>query len=319
MARSHKLEFLHLLERNCRVADNLEAEQREPGGRDTTEVPRCHLTFSRPVIAAFTLLCLVIIVPNVSLWLSLERSRNERNKEQLFWLICHPGYTSEQRSRAFAELLWLGNREWRSARLARLDLAGAQLAGASISQARMEGCKLSAAELVEADLRHTQFDQADLSGADLSRANLFECDLFKADLRGAIFMSANLRGAELGQSDAADAKFVDADMTAARLDLATLTNADFRLADLTEANLSLADLSSANLLRANFSNANLDQANLSNSNWWRAKGLSANQVAEFEKLHPPSEDAGETLKQDFEKWLAEQDAVQPTNDQSKSE
>ena len=129
------------------MPQNLETEGHVATGRDGVTKLRCHVTFSRPVIVVLVLLCLLVIVPNVLQWSMLNQFRSQRNKEQQFWLLCHPGFTDEHRRQAFAELLWQGNREWRSARLARLDLTGIQLAGASIEQAHMEGCNLSGAEL----------------------------------------------------------------------------------------------------------------------------------------------------------------------------
>ena len=277
-------------------------------GSDGANPLRCHVTVSRSIFVALVLLCLLSIIPSFLMWSMLDQLRNQRNKEQQFWVLCHPGFTNQQRRDAFAELLWQGNREWRSARLARLDLTGIQLAGASIQQAHMEGCNLSDADLAEALLQQTQFDQADLSGTDLSRANLFECDLLKSDLSGATLIGVDLRGADIGQSNAADAKFVSANMMAARLELTVLTNADLRLANLVEADLSLADLTSANLFRADLTDANLHQANLTNANWWRALGLTADKIAELDRLYPPSEDADENLRQDYQRWREEQDS-----------
>jgi uncharacterized protein YjbI with pentapeptide repeats len=293
------------------MAESSKLDANESGVPPDPDSPPCRVTFSRPVVAAFALLCLLTTFPNVMLWLTLDHMQKQRNKEQLFWLLCHPGYTNEHRSRAFAELLWQGNREWRSAHLARLDLRGAHLAGASITQAHMEGCKLSGADLAGAELQQTQLDQADLAGADLSDANLLECDLIKADLRGAVFDGADLRGAALGQTNAADARFVSANMAATGLALAVLTNADLRLANLAEADLSLADLTSANLFRANLTDADLSHAIMSDSNWWRATGLKPQQIEQLRQRHPPSQNADKALRQDFQKWLAEQESASP--------
>ena len=137
-------------------------------GGDGANPLRSPKAFTPSIFVALVLLCLLSLIPSFLTWSMLNQLRNQRNKEQQFWVLCHPGFTNQQRRDAFAELLWQGNREWRSARLARLDLTGIQLAGASIQQAHMEGCDLSHADLAEALLQQTQFDQADLSGADLS-------------------------------------------------------------------------------------------------------------------------------------------------------
>lgn len=299
------------------------AENRTDAGRSATveygsHPVRCHLTLSRSVLFAFVFLCVLTSIPSFLLWSALNEWHDVRNKERQFWVLCHPGFTDEQRRNAFAELLWHGNREWRSARLSRLDLTGIQLAGASIQQSHLEGCDLSGADMAEALLQGTQLDQADLSGADLSRAKLYESDLLKADLSGATFVGADLRGSDIGQSNAADAKFVSANMMATRLVLTVLTNADLRLANLVEADLSLADLTSANLFRANLTDANLHQTNLSNANWWRAIGLSADAITELRELYPPSDDASDKLTQDYQKWLQEQDSVPPADNSEAS-
>jgi len=286
------------------MTENQDLDKRVGHVGSSPVTPR-HQAIWRWTFMVVVLFCLAT-VPNILLWGKFVRLENQRNKEHMFWLLCQPGYTSEQRSQAFSELLWQGNQEWRSARLGRLDLTGAQLAGANVQQAHMEGCILAGADLSHAVLRKTQLDQADLSNCDLSGADLFEADLLKADLRGAVFHDANLQGADVGQTNATGTQFVSADMSGARLDLAILTNADLRLAKLVEADLSLADLSSANLAGTDLTNADLTRADLSDANWWRAIGLTTKLIEQFTELYPPSDQAAKERRQDFEKWRAEQ-------------
>ncbi len=222
------------------MAEHQDLGELESDAVKATEMPRYRVTLSWPVTGAVVVLCLAIGIPNILLWRKLDRLQTERDKEHLFWVLCQPGYTNDQRSQAFSELMWQGNREWRSAARSPGPY-GAQLRGADVQQAHMEGCNLSVADLAEAVLRQTQFDQADLSGSDLSGADLFEADLLKADLRETVLIRADLRGADIGQSNAAGAKFVSTDMTGARLELAVLTNADLRLARLLGADLGLAE------------------------------------------------------------------------------
>lgn len=72
------------------------------------------------------------------------------------------------------------------------------------------------------------------------------------------------------------------------------------------ADLVEADLRQTPFDQADLSGATLEQANLKNANWWRAKGLNAPLITELKKRYPPSEDADEATKTDYQKWLAEQ-------------
>ncbi len=257
------------------------------------------------VIGAMLLL-LLIAGSHIVLWIYLSRDK-EPTKERLFWQLCQPGYTTNQREQAFSELLWLGNNEWRSARLEGLDLTGVKLAGADIQNAHMEGCILADADLSDCRLRRTHLDGANLTAADLSGANLFECDLLKSDLRRAVLIETDLRGADLGQSTADGASLIAADMTGANLELASLVGADLTRSRLVEANLRLADLTAANLARTDLTAANLNGTNLQNANWWRADGLSPDQLASLREQYPPSSDAGQAMQQDFQQWLETQE------------
>ena len=96
------------------MTKSLHVEGRELDVGNVTAQYRVNL--SLPVTIVFVLLFLAVSMPNVLLWSKLDDLRKERNKEHLFWLLCQPGYTSQQRRQAFADLLWQGNREWRSAR-----------------------------------------------------------------------------------------------------------------------------------------------------------------------------------------------------------
>ena len=194
-------------------------------GRDTIETV-AHKSRGCWWVMAVLCLCAAISAPNLFLWSKLVDLQEHRNKERWFWELCQPGYSEEDRSEAFAELLWIGNTEWRSARLQRLNLTGTQLAGADIQNAWMDGCKLIRADLTGAVLRQTHLRQSDLSRAILTRADLFEVDLLKSNLQGAVFDSADIRGGGLEQSNASGASFIGADLSGARMELIKLQGAN---------------------------------------------------------------------------------------------
>ena len=66
----------------------------------------------------------LLVLVSLNLWL-LDKNlqiQQQVSKEHLFWILCHDGASSEERSRAFVRLLADGNTEWKSARLNRLNL-----------------------------------------------------------------------------------------------------------------------------------------------------------------------------------------------------
>lgn len=262
--------------------------------------PRWHL-----LLLAVLFVGVAVGASNLYLLSKLANVEQQQNKERWFWELGQPGYSDEDRRKALAELYWIGNTEWRSARLERLDLTGIQLARADIQNAWMNGCKLTRADLTSVVLRQTKLRQSDLSEAVLTGAVLFEADLLKSNLQDAVFDHADLRGASLDQSNASRSSFINADLSAARMELIQLHDADLQAANLSEADLRLADLSRANLLEANLSNANLDQVILRDSNWWRAEGLTSTQIKSFAERFPPTEDAPESVRKDFEAWSSE--------------
>jgi Pentapeptide repeats (8 copies) len=91
--------------------------------------------------------------------------------------------------------------------------------------------------LASANLFGATVFRANLAGADLDGANLFGADLTCADLRG-----ANLTLADLGCANLAGATLAGANLTLANLTLADLTGADLAGATLTEASLGGTDL-----------------------------------------------------------------------------
>jgi hypothetical protein len=144
--------------------------------------------------------------------------------------------------------------EWRRANPGvRLDLSGANLAGADLSGANLAGTDLSNADL----------SGANLSGSILGWANLISTDLSGADLSGAMLHMANLAGADLPGANLGGANF-----SGANIFLADLSGAD-----LSGASLFMANLSSALLTGASFSMAQLKYTTLADVDLSHVIGL----------------------------------------------
>ena len=109
------------------------------------------------------------------------------------------------------------------------------------------------------NLRGTTLSQIELSGANLCHANLRGADLTDADLS-----EANLRSAKLS----------GADLSGAYLENADLSDTDLHRASLALANLGGANLSGANLNEVNLSNANLSGAKVNETRFGNNPGLS---------------------------------------------
>jgi uncharacterized protein YjbI with pentapeptide repeats len=131
-------------------------------------------------------------------------------------------------------------------RVARAQLAAANLSGASLFRANLSG----------ADLR-----KANLSGASLGEANLSGAHL-EANLSGATLIGANLSGAFLFGADLSDADLGGADLSGALLGGANLSGAILGAANLSGAILDGVDLSGAFLFGVDLSGADLFGADL---------------------------------------------------------
>ena len=93
----------------------------------------------------------------------------------------------------------LGRKNFRSANLQKIDLAGANLANinlieANLQQANLANIQLSGAKLIAADLSN-----ANLRGANLSRAKLMGANLTNADLTDADLTNADLTNVNWGE------------------------------------------------------------------------------------------------------------------------
>ncbi|MFB2978239.1 pentapeptide repeat-containing protein [Microseira sp. BLCC-F43] len=133
-----------------------------------------------------------------------------------------------------------GGRNFQSA-----DLRGIELAGAGLRDANLIGTLLN-----NADLRNAQLDGVKLVIADLSNGDLSNASLRKAKLMGAILRDTNLSGADLSYADLSDTDLRNANLVGAKLVGANLSAADLSGADLSGANLEGAQLSDAKLTGA---------------------------------------------------------------------
>lgn len=257
----------------------------------------------RALGAGFVLLLLALVSFNG--WLAYSHaSRSEQQEiERWFWLLCHDGSTAAERTTAFMRLVSAGNAEWKSARLSELNLAGADLPDLDLQQANVTGSDLSGANLARAKLTGSAIQLSDLTGADLSHAELAETSFLKSTLDDVNFREANMAGGSLEQSHAHNAQLILVDLTEANLLMADLTGANLTGANLTAANLDAAILRGANLALARLSNAQMRDTDFTNANWWRAQGLPSDILDEFQTRFPPTEDAPETLQNDYLLWL----------------
>lgn len=257
-------------------------------------------------LAFFGFLALFATV-TANLWLlnqTLERKRLAQ-KEHLFWVVCQPGHSAEDRADAFLKLLSLHNREWRSADLSGIDLPGVNLAEAPLDYTDFRRSDFHRANFTGAFLNQTYLQLCDLTEASLVGADLSEADLYRANLAGADLNRAKLPGARLQELKAPGAQFVVADMGNADLVMSDLSEANLSGANLEGADLEGAVLRDANLSLARFVGASYDDADFTNSNWWRARGFDAATIAVLNDQFPPTENAPEKLHSDYQDWLRE--------------
>jgi hypothetical protein len=64
-------------------------------------------------------------------------------------------------------------------------------------------------------------------------------------------------------------------------------------------------LKSANLNQTRLNGANLKDADFTDSNWWRARGLTSQQVGALQKYFAPRPNADEALRRDYAEWRRE--------------
>jgi uncharacterized protein YjbI with pentapeptide repeats len=151
------------------------------------------------------------------------------------------------------------SRDRRQIGLARSNLSGSYLKGATLAGATFFDADLSGAILIEANVSHAVF-----TGTKLVHATLIAANVAGANLTGADLTSANLMGADL-----TGANLAGANLTRAMLGSGfspTLHNKALPGANLTEANLVGANLIGANLTDANLTNAILGGVDLTSVN-----------------------------------------------------
>ena len=244
----------------------------------------------------------VLLTSNVRLMLEINESRKEDSAERLFWLLCHERSSSDERTHAFLELIKAGNTEWKSARLEKLKLAGADLADVDIQLANLRESDLTQASFRQAKLFRTSFELSDLSKADLSKANLTESTFLKAKMNGANLREALMVAASLEQVTAHDVDLILTDLTEAHLLMADLTGSNLTGANLTNANLEAAILKGANLSLTRLVGTNLKDTDFTDSNWWRAQGLDDEQLETLLQKFTPTKNARSAYKKDFLLW-----------------
>lgn len=254
------------------------------------------------VVLLWGSVALALLIWHLRLLQEQQQALRGTRREHLFWTLCQPGAPVEERTRAFTRLVADGHAEWRSAATQGLDLRGNRLVGADLTLADLSACDLREALLMEADLTGVNLRTADLTSADLTEATLDGADCLKATLDGADFHKARLRSISIEQASAVGTHFVLADLSDALLLMADLSGADLTGANLTGATLEAANLRGATLALANLTHANLDNADLTDTNWWRARGLSQEQLVRLAAEFPPSSAADPSRLQDYLLW-----------------
>jgi uncharacterized protein YjbI with pentapeptide repeats len=271
-------------------------------GRTQTRMP----TRSSLTTGFFALLGLCgIALLLCQLWIMQRQweSLHSHDRERLFWTLCQPSASVAERTAAFRQLAADGHAEWRSAASQGLDLRESRLDDAELVLADLTACDLRDASLVDADLSGCRLRTADLSGADLTNAVLDGADCLRAILDGTEFRKAQMRNCSLEQVQAVGARFVLADLSEALLLMADLSQADFTGANLSSSSIESAKLRGATLALTDLSGSNLTNADFTDSNWWRARGLTDDQLLELAAEFPPSESAGTSRIKDFELWI----------------
>jgi hypothetical protein len=254
------------------------------------------------VVTLFGLVALALLIWQVRLLQEQQQALRGVMREHLFWTLCQPTTPVEERTRAFTRLVADGHFEWRSAATQGLDLRGIRLVRAELTLADLASCDLREALLIETDLTGVSLRTADLSNADLTEATLDGADCLKAKLDGADLHKARLRSISLEQVSAVGTHFVLADLSDGMLLMADLSGADLTGANLTGATLEAANLRGATLALANLTQADLTNADLTDTNWWRARGLTREQLVTFAAEFSPTPDADPSRLQDYLLW-----------------
>ena len=255
------------------------------------------------VVWLAVLATLALLTINVWLLSRTVRVQQAVSREHAFWVLCQPGSSTAVRERAFRQLATQGNKEWRSADLHELDLAGISLPGADLQGGFFVRTIFTSANLARARFCNGSLEQADLSNADLSAADVSETQLLRAILDKANLRRARMRATSLEQVQAEGADLMLADLSDANCLMANLAGAKLDGANLSGARLEAAVLKGASLALTRLDGADLKNADFTNANWWRARGLRSDQIVFLTQTFSPTADADSALKQDYAEWL----------------
>lgn len=250
----------------------------------------------RVLISTFALL----LTGNIWLAIQNRAQQSATDAEHHFWIISHGEYSAQARFHAFLKLVAIQNTEWRSANLLGLNFEGLWLADADLHAADFTGDNFSRATLARAQLAKSTLQKTDFTEADCTHANFDGVDLYRSILLGTRFNQSGLRGAGLQEAQARDANFAQADLSHAFLLMANCSNANFVGANLTGASLEAAILKNANLHLTRLAECNLKDTDFTGANWWRAQGLSPEQVIMLEAKFSP--DGESDLREDYLNW-----------------
>ena len=244
-----------------------------------------------------------LLTVNIVMVIRLLDRQASFSKEHLFWVLCQPGHSGPERVSAFQRLVSEGNREWRGAQLADLNLERIDLPGRDIQQAGFQRANLARANLSSAKLNKTSFYLADLTEADLTEADLSEGQFYRAVLKGAKLRRAKLRVAFLLEVKAEGADLMAADASDADCQMANFSRATISGVNFSGARLVGAQFKGANFSLTRLDGANLKDADFTDSNWWHARGLTATQTEWLKGKFAPTGAAPEGLKEDYRKWV----------------
>ena len=260
-------------------------------------------------LAVWIMFAAILALLTVNVWLIAHWMQQQRlsSRERAFWVLCQPASPAVERERAFRQLVAEGNKEWRSADLHELNLAGIACPGADLQGAMFVRSTLVGANLARARFCSGSLEQADLSNADLTQADLSETQMLRAILKKSNLRRARLRAASIEQVQAENADLMLADLSDANCLMANLTGAKLDGANLSGARLESAVLKGASLSLTRLEAANLKDADFTNANWWRARGLRTDQIGFLKQKFAPTDDADPTSRRDYKKWLGESD------------
>lgn len=262
------------------------------------------MTRRETLLLAVLTAALAILTVNIVLLFRQTERQATLTREHFFWVLCQTGHSPAERLAAFHHLVADGNREWRSADLAELNLRGFSSPHADLQQAGFQRSDLTGANLAGAKLNKSSFQLTDLTDADLADADLAEAQCYRAVLKHTSMRHAVLRAAVLQEVKAVNADLMVADLSDADCLMADFSGANLTGANLTGTRLERAVLKGVNLSLVRLEGANLNEADFSDSNWWHARGFTTEQLDFLKQKFAPSTNAPPALKEDYQKWAS---------------